>query len=159
MPMKNTAIPYICVHDGKAAIEFYKKAFGATQVLRLDDPANGRVGHAELAIGDAKFYLSDEFPEYGARSAKTLGGAAVTISLQVGNVDELVKQAVAAGAKLDRPVEDKFYGERCGSIVDPFGHRWHIATMTEDMPQQEMQRRYDEWAAQQTQQTRQTQQA
>ncbi len=153
MPTKNTAIPYLCVHDGKAAIEFYEKAFGATQVLRLDDPTNGRVGHAELAIGDARIYLSDEYPEYEARSPKTLGGAAVSIALQVGNVDELVKRAVAAGATLDRPVEDKFYGERCGAIVDPFGHRWHIATMmTEQVSQPEMQRRYDEWAKQQTRQ-------
>jgi PhnB protein len=150
MPTKNIAIPYLCVHDGQAAIEFYKQAFGATQVLRLDDPANGRVGHAELAIGEAQFYLSDEFPECGARSPKTLGGAGMSIALQVSNVDDLVKQAVAAGAKLERPVEDQFYGERSGHVLDPFGHRWHIATITRQMTQQEMQRRYDDSEAQPT---------
>ena len=135
------ATPYLCVDDGVRAIEFYRKAFDATEVMRLTQP-DGRIGHAELKIGPADLWLSDEFAEMGIRGPKSLGGTPVTIHLYVGDVDAVVARAVAAGATLERPVADQFYGDRSGNLVDPFGHRWMIATHTEDVSPAEMQRRF-----------------
>jgi PhnB protein len=135
-----SAIPYLCVKDAAAAIEFYKKAFGAIEVLRIPDPS-GKVGHAEIKIGNAPIMLSDEYPEMQVVSPQTLGGTAVTIMIYFKDVDALAKQAVAAGAKLVRPVEDQFYGERSGKLEDPFGHWWSVATRTEDMTPEEMKKR------------------
>ena len=134
--------PYLVVQGALEAIEFYKKAFGAIEVLRLRLP-NGQLGHAELKIGDSPIMLSDEAPEWDARSPQSIGGSPVTISLYVDDVDSVVPTAVAAGAKLVRPIADQFYGDRSAALEDPFGHKWHVATHKEDMTPVEMQRRFD----------------
>jgi len=136
----HTATPYLYVKGGVKALDFYKKAFGATELMRMEGPG-GSIGHAEIKIGDSPIMLSDESPEMGARSPESYGGSAVGLMLYVPNVDETVKRAVGAGAKLDRAVEDKFYGDRMGSIIDPFGHIWYIATHVEDGSPDEMKRR------------------
>ena len=135
------ATPYLCCKDAARAIEFYKKAFGATEVMRLAEPS-GRIGHAEVKIGDAIIMLSDEYAEMGVRSPQSLGGTPVAIHLYVEDVDALARQAVAAGAQLTRPVADQFYGDRTGTVEDPFGHRWHIATHKEDVSSEELGKRY-----------------
>jgi len=133
---------YLCFKDAAAAIEFYKKALGAVETMRLTQP-DGRIGHAQIRIGNSTIMLSDEFPDFGAVSAQTLGGSPVRINLQVSDVDAVVAQAVAQGAKIARPVQDQFYGARSGQITDPFGYAWTIATHTEDVPADELQRRFD----------------
>ena len=130
-------IPYLAVHDAKVAIEFYKKAFGAEEVVRMPHP-DGRIAHAELKIGDAHIMLADEFPEMGARAPKTVGGTPVTIMIYVPNVDQVVERALAAGATLDRAVADQFYGDRNGGVTDPFGHKWFVATHVKDVTPAEM---------------------
>jgi PhnB protein len=134
------AIPYLCVKGAAEAIEFYKKAFGATEVMRMGQP-DGRIGHAEIKIGNAPIMLADEFPEMGVLSPQTLGGTPVTIHLYVEDVDALAKQAIAAGARVLRPIGDQFYGDRGGKLEDPFGHAWWIATHKEDLSPEEMQKR------------------
>lgn len=134
------AIPYLSCHDAAKAIEFYKKAFGATELMRIPDPS-GKIGHAELKIGKAVIMLSDEWPEGGHRSPQSLGGSPVAVMLYFEDVDTIARQAVAAGAKLTQPLKDQFYGDRSGSLEDPFGHRWFIATHKDDVPPEEMQRR------------------
>ncbi|HBI42738.1 MAG TPA: glyoxalase [Planctomycetales bacterium] len=133
----HSVTPYLIVNGGAAAIEFYKKAFGATEVMRLPGP-DGKVGHAEIRIGDSVIMLADEHPEMGAKSPHTIGGTPVSILLYVEDVDAVVRQAVAAGAKITRPVEDKFYGDRMGGLDDPFGHVWYVATHTKDVTPEEM---------------------
>jgi len=135
------ATPYLCCKDAAGAIEFYKKAFGATEVMRLAEPS-GRIGHAEIKIGEAVIMLSDEHAEIGVRSPQSLGGTPVAIHLYVEDVDALARRAVAAGAQLTRPVADQFYGDRTGTLEDPFGHRWFIATHKEDVSSEEMGKRY-----------------
>lgn len=139
----HTVTPYLIVKDAAGAIEFYKKAFGATELMKLAD-AGGKVGHAEVKIGDSPVMLADEFPEIGAQSPQTLGGSPVSILLYVEDVDVLLEQAVAAGAKVLRPVKDQFYGDRSATVADPFGHVWTIATHKEDVPFEEIQRRFEE---------------
>ena len=130
-------------HNGEArAIEFYTQAFGATEVLRLSEPG-GRIGHAEIQIGDARLMLADEFPEHGIRGPQSLGGTSVGIHLTVPDVDAVAERAVAAGARLSKPIQDEFYGERAGKLEDPFGHVWHLVTRIEDVSPEEMQRRYE----------------
>jgi PhnB protein len=136
----HTATPYLIIKEAAQAIEFYKKAFGATEVMRFAQP-DGRIGHAEIKIGDSRIMLADEFPEMGARSPQSLGGSPVSILLYVEDVDAQAKLAVAAGAKVVRPVKDQFYGDRSGSFEDPFGHQWHIATHVEDVAPDEMHKR------------------
>jgi PhnB protein len=136
----HSVTPYVIVHDAAAAIDFYKRAFGATEVLRMPGP-DGKVGHAEVKIGDSHVMLADEYPDMGARSAKSLGGSPVSLMVYVPDVDAIAKQAVAAGAKETRPVENKFYGDRAGSFEDPFGLEWHIATHVEDISDEEMAKR------------------
>ena len=131
---------YLCVSDAARAIEFYAKAFGATEKFRLTEPG-GRIGHAELDFGGTTIMLSDEYPEYGIRGPQ--GPVPVSIHLHVDNADATIERAVAAGAKLERPATDAFYGERGGSIHDPFGHRWMIGHSIEEVAPEEMQRRYD----------------
>ncbi|MGH9836483.1 MAG: VOC family protein [Blastocatellia bacterium] len=132
--------PYLCVKDAASAIEFYKHAFGATERMRMADPG-GRVGHAEIKIGDALIMLADEFPEMGFLSPQSTGGSPVMLHLYVEDVDAFFNQAVAAGAKAQRLVEDQFYGDRAGKLADPFGHVWYIATHKEDVPPEEMKKR------------------
>lgn len=129
--------PYICVHDGAAAIEFYKQAFGATELLRMEGPP-GVIGHAEVKIGGGIVMLSDESPEIGVLSPKTLGGSATGLMFYVPDCDAVFAQAVAAGAEVLRPLADQFYGDRTGQVLDPFGHKWSIATHIEDVPPDEM---------------------
>jgi PhnB protein len=136
----HSVTPYLIVKGGNAAVEFYKKAFGARELFRIPGP-DGKVGHAEIGIGDSVVMLADEHPEMGARSPQTLGGTPVSILLYVEDVDAVVKQAVAAGAKIQRPVENKFYGDRMGTLDDPFGHVWHVATHIENVSPEEMKRR------------------
>ncbi len=137
----HTATPYLIVNNGAAAIDFYKKAFGARELVRMPDPSGKKIGHAEIKIGDSPIMLADESPEMNARSPQTLGGSPITILLYVEDVDTFMKEAVRAGGKLERPIEDKFYGDRSGSLKDPFGHTWHISTHKEDVSPEEMKKR------------------
>ena len=132
--------PYLCVDGASAAIEFYGKVFGAKERMRMPAP-DGRIGHAELEIGDSLVMLSDEYPEMGHRGPKTIGGTPVTISVYVEDVDDAFERAVSSGATSVREVEDQFYGDRTGTFEDPFGHRWSIATHVEDVPPDEMAKR------------------
>jgi PhnB protein len=125
----HTATPYLIVRDAAGAIEFYKKALGATELLRVPAPKDHRLMHAEIKIGDAPLMLADEYPEIGARSPKAFGGSPVSFMLYVEDADTLVNQAVAAGAKLVRPVQDQEYG-RVGGVEDPFGYTWYICRPT-----------------------------
>ena len=136
----HTATPYLIVNDAAAALEFYKNAFGATERLRIPAPG-GKIGHAEITIGDSPIMLADEHPEIGARSPQSFGGSPVSIMLYVEDVDAFVKRAVAAGAKVVRPVQDQFYGDRSGTLADPAGHVWHVATHTEDLSLEEIKQR------------------
>jgi PhnB protein len=136
----HSATPYLIVNDASTAIEFYKKAFGATELLRMPKP-NGKIGHAEIKIGDSPIMLADEAPEIGARSPQSLHGTPVSIVLYVDDVDATFTKAVDAGAKVQRPVTNQFYGDRMGGIEDPFGHMWHIATHVEDVSPEEMKKR------------------
>lgn len=137
----HTATPYLIVKGAAQAIDYYKKAFGATELFRMADPSSGKVGHAEIKIGDSIIMLSDEHPEMGYKGPQSFGGTPVSIMLYVEDVDTVFNQAVAAGAKVQRPIEDKFYGDRSGSLDDPFGHCWHISTHKEDVPPEEMKKR------------------
>ena len=131
--------PYLIVNGAAKAIDFYKKVFGAKELFRLGGP-DGKIGHAELTIGDSVIMLADEHPQMGALAPGTIGGSPVRMLLYVENVDDVVPRAVAAGAKIVRPVEDQFYGDRAGGIEDPFGHHWHVATHKEDVTPEEMKR-------------------
>ncbi len=138
--------PYLSVKDGEAAIEFYKKAFGATEVMRMPGPDGKGIGHADLVLfGRMHVMLADEYPDMGHTSPQTLGGSPVMLHIYVEDVDATVDRAVAAGAKLVRPVADQFYGDRSGGIEDPFGHKWYFATMKEIVSPEEMQRRAAEY--------------
>ncbi len=136
----HSVTPYLIVKGAASAIDFYKKAWGATEQMRMVGP-DGRVGHAELRIGDSVIMLADEHPEMGARGPQTIGGSPVSILLYVEDVDARASQAVAAGAKILRPVQDQFYGDRSGTFEDPFGHLWHVATHKEDLSPEEMRKR------------------
>jgi PhnB protein len=132
--------PYLCIKGAADAIEFYKKAFAATERMRIGEPS-GKVGHAELLIGDALIMLADEYPDIGFRSPESLGGSPVVIHLYVEDVDAFCDRAVSAGAELTRAVEDQFYGDRSGQLRDPFGHVWSIATHKEDVSPEEIKKR------------------
>jgi len=132
--------PYLIVDGAAKAIDFYKKVFGATEKMRMPSPG-GKVGHAELTVGDSMIMLADEHPEMGARAPHAYGGSAVSLMLYVPDVDATVATAIAGGAKVVRQVENQFYGDRMGTIEDPFGHRWYVATHVEDVPPEEMARR------------------
>ena len=132
--------PYLIVSDGNAAMRFYKDAFGATERMCLDAPG-GKIGHAELTIGDSVIMLADEYPEMGALSPATIGGTPIGLHLYVTDVDTVTSRAVAAGGKLLHPPENKFYGDRNSTIEDPFGHRWYLSTHVEDVSPDEIARR------------------
>jgi PhnB protein len=135
--------PYLRVHDSGEAIDFYARAFGAKEQFRLTEPS-GRIGHAEIRIGPATIMLADENPEQGIKSPRTLGGTTFSIHLHVDDVDQAFEQAVKAGATVVRPLKDQFYGERSGTVRDPFGHEWLLGGHIEDVSTDEMQRRYTE---------------
>jgi PhnB protein len=132
--------PYLAVKGAAAAIEFYKKAFGAKEIMRIPGP-DGCIGHAEIEIGGSRIMLSDEYPPLDFRGPTSLGGSSVHVMLYVPDVDATAKRALGAGARLVRPVEDKFYGDRTGTLEDPFGHVWHVSTHKEDVPPKELAKR------------------
>jgi PhnB protein len=136
----NTVTPYLIIKGAAQAIEFYKKALGAEVVVRMDGPG-GSVMHAELQIGDSRIMLGEEMPQMGYRSASTLGASPVGLYLYFPDCDSVVKKAIAEGAKLERPVQDQFYGDRNGTVHDPFGHVWTIATHVEDVSDADMKER------------------
>lgn len=136
-------IPYLCVDDAAAAIEFYTSVLGASERMRMPAPGD-KIGHCELEVRDSLIMLSDEFPDMGFQSPKSVGGTPVTLSMYVEDVDDVFKKAVEAGAKELRAVEDQFYGDRSGQFEDPFGHRWSIATHVEDVSPEEMAERAGE---------------
>jgi PhnB protein len=146
MPVKpipdgyHTVTPYLIVNGAAKALAFYQQAFGAKELFRMEQPG-GKIGHAEFKIGDSPIMLADEFPEMGARSPRSLGGTPVSILLYVDNVDKMTEQAVAAGAKILRPLQNQFYGDRSATLADPFGHTWHVATHVEDVSPEEMSKR------------------
>ena len=135
--------PYLIIDGAADAIAFYKAAFGATELMRMPAP-EGRIGHAEVKIGDSIVMLADETLGMGYKSPRTLGGSPISLLLYVEDVDRAVDRAVAAGAKLTRPVADQFYGDRTGGIEDPFGHQWYVATHVEDVSPEEMRKRSEE---------------
>lgn len=133
--------PYLRVHSAVEAIDFYTRAFDAKELLRLTEPS-GRIGHAEVKIGPTTVMLCDEYPESGIQGPRTLGGTSFSIHLHVANVDEAFTQAIDAGAVVVRPLQNQFYGERSGTVRDPFGHEWMLGGHLETVPPEEMQRRY-----------------
>jgi PhnB protein len=146
MPVKpipdgySSLTPYLIVNGAARAIDFYKTAFAATERMRLGAPG-GKVGHAELSIGNSVVMLADEHPEMGALAPSSVGGTPIGLHLYVDDVDAVVARAIAAGAKPVHPVENKFYGDRLGTIEDPFGHKWYVSTHIEDVPPDEIARR------------------
>ena len=135
-----TVAPYLAIKNAASALEFYKKAFGAIETYKLIIP-DGRVGHAEIRLGDSLIMLADEFPEFGGKAPESLGGSPVSIHLYVDDVDVFVKKAVGEGARELKPVADQFYGDRSGQLQDPFGHLWWVATHKEDVAPEELQKR------------------
>lgn len=144
----HSVTPYLTVKDAANAIAFYQEAFGAQEVLRLSD-SRGKIGHAEIRIGDSAVMLADEYPDMDILGPESRGGATAGLALYVEDADAQFERAVKAGARSIRPVEDQFYGDRSGQLEDPFGHRWTIATHIEDVDAAEMQRRFDEWLEEQ----------
>ena len=136
----HSVTPYLVIAGAAKAIDFYKRAFGAVEVMRMEDP-RGKIGHAEIKIGDSHIMLSDESPDMGYLAPTSTGGAAVSLMVYVDRVDDVFKQAVKSGAKEMQPLEDRFYGDRSGTLKDPFGHTWTVATHLEDVPPEEMRRR------------------
>lgn len=144
----HTISPYLVIKGAAKAIDFYKKVFYASELMRMNMP-DGKIGFAELKIGDSLLLLSDEFTEMAAFGPHTLGGSPVRIHLYVDDVDAIIKKAVSAGAKLLRPAQDQFFGDRSASIEDPFGHIWSIATHKEDVSRSEMLKRFNQMMKQQ----------
>jgi PhnB protein len=136
----HTVTPYLTVKGGAAAIDFYKKALGATEIFRMAQP-DGRLGHAEIKIGDSCVMLSDEFPEMGVVSPTTVGNTPVALLVYVDDADKTFATAVSMGATVNKPMADQFYGDRSGTVIDPFGHKWTVATHKEDVSPEEMERR------------------
>jgi PhnB protein len=141
---QQTLRAHMTVHDAKAAIAFYVKAFGAVEAFRLVEPGSGKVGHAEIRIGDSILMLNDEYPDFGAKSPAATGGSPVAFHIQVADADKAVDRAVKAGATLVRPVQDQFYGDRSGMVACPFGYRWFLASTKEVVSPAEMQKRWSE---------------
>lgn len=139
--------PYLRVRNANAALAYYRDVFGARLKMRLDEPGTGRVGHAELLMGASVLMVSDEYPECGIVGPQSIGGTSVAIHLHVDDADTVLARAVAAGGTLVRPAADFFYGERSGTVRDPFGHEWLVGHTIETVSPEEMQRRYDAEAA------------
>jgi PhnB protein len=140
----HSVTPYLIVKGAAAAIDFYTRAFGATELMRMPSP-EGRIGHAELRIGDSVIMLADEHPEMGHRGPQSLGGAGVSLMLYVERVDEVFKRSIANGAKELQPIKNQFYGDRSGTLQDPFGYNWTVATHVEDVSEAEMQQRAEKF--------------
>jgi uncharacterized glyoxalase superfamily protein PhnB len=141
MAGQHSVTPHLIVRNSAQAIDFYKRAFGATETMRMPGPDGYSTMHAEIQIGDSLVYLADEFPQWGSKAPPTLGGTPVSIHLYVENADAVFKQAVDAGAQAKMPPADMFWGDRFGKVTDPFGHEWSIATHKEDVPMAEMAKR------------------
>ena len=144
----HSVTPYLTVDGAAKAIEFYEAAFGATEVLRMPMGDSGRIAHAEIRIGDSHVMLADEFPDMGFLGPQKRGGATASLMVYVEDVDAAFVRALEAGATEERAPADQFWGDRMGTLVDPFGHRWTLATHVEDVPHEEMQRRMEEWTKQ-----------
>lgn len=142
----HSVTPYLLVRNAAEAIEYYKNSFGAQEIMRMPAPG-GKIGHAEIKIGDSHIMLADEVPEQGFVGPQTLGGTGSSILLYVEDVDGTFARAVQLGAKLQRQVENKFYGDRSGTLIDPFGHQWTVSTHVEDVSEDEMRRRMASMAA------------
>jgi PhnB protein len=140
----HSVTPYLIVKGAAAAIDFYKRAFDAVELMRMPSP-DGRIGHAELRIGDSPIMLADEHPEMGHRGPQSLGGAGVSLMVYLDDVDEVFKRAIAGGAKELQPLKNQFYGDRSGTLQDPFGHQWTLATHVEDVAPEEMRRRAEKF--------------
>ena len=134
----HTLTPYLAVDNAAEAIEFYKKAFGAKEIFRMEYPGGTKIGHAEISIGNSRLMLSDEHPEINVLGPKSRGGTSVSLLIYIEDVDTVFAQALEAGAKELRPLQDQFYGDRSGMVEDPFGHIWSIATHIEDIPPEDM---------------------
>ena len=145
----HSVTPYLIVDDAKAAIDFYKRAFGATEKFRL--PMGDRIGHAEIKIGDSFVMLADEFPDMGHLGPKARGGTTVSLLIYVEDVDSAFKRAIEAGGTEERPVENQFWGDRMGTLTDPFGHKWSLGTTVEEVSPQELEARMKEWSEKQKQ--------
>jgi len=141
----HSVTPYLTINGAAQALEFYKTAFGATELFRMEH--GDKIGHAEIKIGDSPIMLADEFPEMGNRSPVSLGGSSVGIMIYVDDVDKIYNQAIAAGGKEVKPLQDQFYGDRSGTLTDPFGHIWTVATHTEDVAPEEIEKRLAAMAA------------
>ncbi len=146
----HTVTPSLVVRNAAQAIDFYKKALGAEELMRMASPG-GKIGHAELKIGDSIIFLSDEMPEMGCKSPQTLGGSAGTLHLYVEDVDKAFQRAINAGGKTTMPVADMFWGDRYGVFVDPYGHSWGLGTHKEDLTEQEIEERAKDFYAQMAQ--------
>jgi PhnB protein len=140
----HSVTPYLIVDDAKAAIDFYTRALGAKEKFRL--PMGDRIGHAEILIGDSHVMLADEFPDMGHLGPKSRGGTTVSLMVYVEDVDTAFKRAIEAGGKEERPVENQFWGDRLGTLTDPFGHKWSLATTVEEVSPDELQRRMAEFS-------------
>lgn len=143
----HTVTAYLMVDDAAKALDFYQAAFGAEELFRM--PMGDKIGHAEIMIGDTHLMLADEFPDMGALGPHKRGGATTSFMIYVPDADSAYDKAVKAGAKADRPLKDEFWGDRIGTVIDPFGHKWSLATHKEDVDPEEMQRRMEEWSKQQ----------
>jgi PhnB protein len=140
----HTLTPYLIVKGAAEAIEFYKKVFDATELMRHPVPG-GKIGHAEMKIGDSRLMLADENLEWDAKSASTMGGTPVGLALYVPDCDSIYNRAISLGAKVLKPMADQFYGDRSGTFVDPFGHKWTVATHKEDLTPEQIEQRLAEW--------------
>jgi PhnB protein len=140
----HTVTAYLMVDDAARALDFYREAFGAEELYRL--PMGDKIGHAEIMIGDTHLMLADEFPDMDALGPNKRGGATASFMIYVPDADAAYDRAVKAGAKADRPLKDEFWGDRIGTVIDPFGHKWSLATHLEEVPPEEMQRRMEEWS-------------
>lgn len=136
----HTVTPYLILKNAAAAIEFYKKALGAVELFRMQAPG-GKIGHAEIRIGDSPVMLADEYPDMGYKGPESLGGTSVSLMVYVADVDKVYAQAIAAGGKELRPLQNQFYGDRSGTLSDPFGHMWTISSHVEDVSEEEMAKR------------------
>ncbi len=145
----HSVTPYLIVNDGNRALDFYKQAFGAKELMRIGDPG-GKVGHAEIKVGNSMIMLADEFPQMGYRAPQAYGGTPVSLCVYVEDVDAQFNKAIAAGGKVLKPVQDQFYGDRSGTLTDPFGHVWTLSTHKEDVSVEEIHRRAEAWSKQQS---------
>ena len=140
----HTVTAYLMVDDAAKALDFYRDAFGAEELFRL--PMGDKIGHAEIMIGDTHLMLADEFPDMGALGPNSRGGPTASFMIYVPDSDAAYDKAVKAGAKADRPLKNEFWGDRIGTVIDPFGHKWSLATHVEEVPPEEIQRRMEQWS-------------